>query len=207
MKHVDSPTARAQHHAVRFYENDRSLARIVVDFLQEGFDGGHPGIVVATSDQRFEIARELKSRSFDLLALERSHDLLLLDAEQTLSTFMTNGKPNPRKFRNQICGLLEQACRGRTSCTVRVFGQMVDVLWQRGERDAAIQLETLWNHLVQTAAFSLLCGYAMGNFYKDAGFEDVCAQHTHVVAADGTATPAAGGGKHRRRLIERRERR
>ena len=34
-------------HGVRFYENEKSLARIVAEFLIEGFTDGHPGIVVA----------------------------------------------------------------------------------------------------------------------------------------------------------------
>ena len=45
---------------------------------------------------------------------------------------------------------------------------------------AAIKLEMLWNHLANTHDFSLLCGYAMGNFYKDATIDDVCRHHTHV---------------------------
>jgi hypothetical protein len=71
------------------------------------------------------------------------------------------------------------------------LGQMVDILWREGERDAAIRLEVLWNQLAQTKAFSLLCGYAMGNFYKDASFGDVCGHHSHVVLADGKARNVA----------------
>jgi hypothetical protein len=99
MGQVDgSSSAPAEHHAVRFYENDKSLARIVAGFLHEGFDSGSPGIVVATANQRAEILRELNDRSCDVVALERSQDLVLLDAEETLSTFMTDGKPNARKL-------------------------------------------------------------------------------------------------------------
>jgi hypothetical protein len=65
---------------------------------------------------------------------------------------------------------------------------MVDVLWQQGQRDAAIRLEVLWNQLAQSQAFSLLCGYAIGNFYKDAGFKDICGHHSHIVSDDGKAT-------------------
>src|SRR2546423_3350323 len=185
MSHVDgSSSAGAEYHAVRFYENDKSLARIVAEFLHQGFDRGSPGIVVATDTQRAEILRELKGRSCDVLALERSDDLVLLDAEETLSTFMEDGRPDTRKFTDQMCHVIRKVCRGRTDCTVRIFGQMVDVLWQQGKRDAAIRLEVVWNQLAQTQAFSLLCGYAIGHFYKDAGFKDVCAQHSHIVCAD-----------------------
>jgi hypothetical protein len=189
MEQVDSSaSAPAEYHAVRFYESDRSLARIVAEFLFEGFERGSPGIVVATVNQRASIIGELTDRSVDAVALQRSHDLLLLDAEETLSTFMMDGKPDARQFTHQMRQVLERACRGRTNRTVRVFGQMVDVLWQRGERDAAIRLEVLWNELAQAEAFSLLCGYAIGNFYKSASFGDICSQHSHIVSADGKAS-------------------
>src|SRR3954463_549193 len=101
MEQADSsPSAPAEYHAVRFYESDSSLARIVAEFLHEGFNAGSPGIVVSTASQRAEIIRELTDRSLDVAELQRSHDLLLLDAVETLSTFMIDGKPNPRQFRD-----------------------------------------------------------------------------------------------------------
>ena len=186
-----SSSASAQYHAVRFYESDRSLARIVAEFLDEGLNGGSPGIVVATPDLRARVIEELTDRSLDVVELRRSHDLLFLDANETLSTFMVEGRPDAPKFKDVMCQVIQRACGDRANCTVRIFGQMVDVLWQDGERDAAIRLEMLWNQLAQTEAFSLLCGYAMGNFYKDANFDDVCGQHSHIVEDDGKSTRVA----------------
>ena len=185
-----SPTGPA-YHAVRFYESDRALARIVADFLSEGLQAGNPGIVVATPTQRGAIVRELSARSLDVAQLQRSDDLVLLDAQDTLSAFMANDKPEAAKFNETMCEVISRARRGRADCTVRIYGQMVDILWQADERDAAIRLEMLWNQLANTHAFSLLCGYAMGHFYKDANFADVCGQHTHVVSADGHAVAVA----------------
>lgn len=79
---------------------------------------------------------------------------------------------------------LHQVGRGRKK-TIRAYGEMVDVLWKDGMTAAAIKLEILWNRLANTHDFSLLCGYAMGNFYKDASIDDVCHHHTHVVSDDG----------------------
>ncbi len=50
---------------------------------------------------------------------------------------------------------------------------------------AAVQVEMLWNKLAMTREFSLLCGYGMGNFYKDAALQEICDQHSHVVSAEG----------------------
>jgi hypothetical protein len=65
---------------------------------------------------------------------------------------------------------------------IRAYGEMVDVLWKDGKPDAAIRLEMLWNRLAAKYGFALLCGYAMGSFYKQTKrFEDVCRQHAHIV--------------------------
>jgi hypothetical protein len=188
MEPVDtSSSAPAECHVVRFYENEKSLARIVAEFLQEGFEGGNPGIVVATAGQRAEIIRALEDRPCDVVALERSDDLVLLDAEETLSAFMIRGRPDAHRFMGQMSHVIRRVCRDRTACTVRIFGQTVDILWRHGKRDAAIRLEGLWNQLAQTTAFSLLCGYAIGNFYKDGDFKRICDQHSHVLVAEGNA--------------------
>jgi len=183
-----------QHfHAVRFYESERSLAKMVGEFLIEGFANSHPGIVVATTAMRAALVLELAARSVDVVELQRSGQFLLLDAGEQLAHFMADGEPDAARFNTMMCDAIQQVCRGRTPCKVRIFGQMVDVLWRDGHQKAAIHLEMLWNHLAHQQAFSLLCGYAMGNFYKDSNFEDICGQHTHVVSADGLAERVTRG--------------
>ena len=184
-------TPRGRYHAVRFYEGERSLAQITAQFFGEGFADDHPAIVAATPSFRAALLLELSARAFDVVELQRSRRLLLLDATDTLSIFMADGKPDAAKFNEAMCAAIEHVCQDRSDCTVRVFGQMVDVLWRDGQQKAAIDLEMLWNQLARSRAFSLLCGYAMGNFYKDSNVHDICGQHSHIVSADGNAKAIA----------------
>lgn len=183
---MDTSTGKAagHFHAVRFYENKASLCRTVSDFLGEGLVLGHPGVVIATPEHRDAILAELGSRHFDIAAVQAAGDLLALDARELLGTFMVDGMPDATLFKIQLPQVIDRLARGRKDCTVRAYGEMVDVLWQDGLTAAAIRLEMLWNQLAMARDFSLLCGYAMGNFYKDAGMRDICAQHSHVVAAN-----------------------
>jgi hypothetical protein len=171
-------------HAVRFYEDDNSLCRIVSGFIAEGIVLGQPALIIATRPHIDSIIQNLANASIDVEDLKKKGDLLLLDARQTLATFMVDGQPDPDFFRASATSALEQLARGRTK-TIRAYGEMVDVLWKDGMNAAAIRLEMLWNRLANTHDFSLLCGYAMGNFYKDASIDDVCKHHTHVVSEDG----------------------
>jgi len=192
MKNTPRSVPTVPYHAVRFYDNEKSLAQIVAEFLAEGLTGGTPGIVVAAPSQRAAILRELVIRSFDVVSLQASGELVLLDAEETLATFMRDdGKLYAKAFQNEMCNVIRKACGGRTDRPVRIYGQMVDILWKSGKHNLAIRLEVLWNQLANAHAFSLLCGYAIGSFYKDANFEEICSQHTHVVSGNGSATAVA----------------
>jgi hypothetical protein len=184
----DHPHAAAtarQTHAVRFYENRESLARIVGRFLGEGFVVGLPAIVIATPEHRDAIRQVLTGHYFDLDRLSAADDLIMVDAAAVLSQIMRDGMPDPIRFNDTMTPLIEKACRGRRDCVIRAYGEMVDVLWKAGETAAAIRLEMLWNQLAQTHSFALLCGYSMGHFYKDAGQTDIRRQHTHVVSDSG----------------------
>ena len=176
--------ASRRFHAVQFYGHKTSLGRTVADFLCEGFADGQPGLVVATLEHRDAIVLELRARHIDVDALRTSEDLLLLDARVILSSFMSADLPNATLFHTQIPPVLDRLCRRRKGCTVRAYGEMVDVLWQDGMTDAAIRLEMLWNQLGMLREFSLLCGYASKNFPADAGKREVCAHHSHVIAGD-----------------------
>ena len=174
-------------HAVRFYDNETSLCRIVAGFLREGFALGQPALVIATKAHAQGIVVELLARQLNVAELVISNELVIVDASDALASFMVDGQPNPQKFFRATKAVLDRVRGGRKHVTIRAYGEMVDVLWKEGRDVAAIQLEMLWNRLARDSEFSLLCGYAMANFIESADVKDVCRQHTHLVYPDGTA--------------------
>jgi hypothetical protein len=184
------PTDSGHFHAVKFYDTRESLCRIVAEFLGEGLITQQPVLVLATPEHRAGILAELNARHFDVDKMQAAGDLLLLDAADTLSMFMVDGMPDDGLFVAAMTRAIEKVSRGRTKCTVRAYGEMVDVLWRNGQDVAAIRLEMLWNKLAATHQFSLLCGYAMGTFYKDSSISDIHRQHSHVVIDQGLAARA-----------------
>ena len=184
---MKTKTQAGHFHAVRFYEDDRSLCRIVSGFIGEGLALSQPALIIATHPHLTSIVANLTAAAVDVEALQQQGDLLLLDARQTLATFMVNGQPDADFFRASASSALEKVGRGRAT-TIRAYGEMVDVLWKDGLSAAAIKLEMLWNQLASTHDFSLLCGYAMGSFYKSAPMDDVCSHHTHLVSDTGESS-------------------
>ncbi len=68
---------------------------------------------------------------------------------------------------------------------VRIFGEMVALLWEQGNQTAALRLEALWNELRSTThPFSLLCAYPMSLFVgpeRAELFTQMCELHSQVI--------------------------
>ncbi len=152
-------------HLVQFYEDEAFLFDAVGRFLGAGLDAGDRLIVIATPEHRRGFVQRLHGPDVDGAIAEGR--LLLLDARETLGRFMVNGRPDGDRFRRVLEDVLSRAAGGQNGVRIRAYSEMVDLLWRDGERSAAIALEHLWNEAGSWHAFSLLCAYAMANFYKD----------------------------------------
>ena len=177
-------TQQEHCHAVHFYADSRSLGDRAAKFIAEGLRQGQPAIVVATAVHSAYIMRGLNALDFDCTQLKKTGQLQVFDAINMLRSFMIGGHPDPLLFKSNVGDVIERLCVGRRPCPIRVYGEMVDVLWKEGNAEAAIRLEVLWNQLPSAYDFALLCGYAVGHFYKeirDPRYGEVCDLHTHVI--------------------------
>ena len=128
--------ARDGDHLVELYESETFLVESVRDYLTTALVAGDHAVVVATREHRELFSAALTAAGVDVLSAERTGRYVALDAAETLSTFMVEGKPDPRLFRDAVGALVERASRGRRR--VRVYGEMVAILWAGGNAEAAI---------------------------------------------------------------------
>lgn len=181
--------APGHDHMVGIYEDADDLIRGVADLLEPGFEQDDSAIVVATELHRRGIETLLRRRGHDLAALERDGRLFVLDAAELLASFQGPSGPDPTPFREHVGGALDRA--GADGRHVRVFGEMVTLLWEEGDVTGALVLEDLWNELLVGRPASLLCGYpadAFANERSTDAFRAVCERHTEVVTS---TTPRA----------------
>ena len=174
----------AGDHIVHFYEDEEFLFNAVAHFAAAGLAADEPVLIVATESHRAAFADRLCRNGASPDVAVASGQLLMLDARETLTRFMIGDEPDWHRFRATIGAALEKCRAGRAFARVRVFGEMVDLLWRGGNRAAAVRLEELWNELARVQSFSLLCAYSMANFYMPGDgelFDQVCGAHSHVV--------------------------
>jgi anti-sigma regulatory factor (Ser/Thr protein kinase) len=174
--------ADPRNHVVMFYERDEELADAVGDFLVDGYNAGESTIVVATADHIDAFEAALDHRGFDVDALRRDGALLTLEAAEAMAGFLRGDWPDERAFDDVIGAMVRRATRGTRR--VRVYGEMVALLWDADHVNAAIELEALWNELARHVDFTLMCAYSAksvaGAANKDS-FQSLCHAHSEVM--------------------------
>lgn len=151
-------TAReSPEHLVVLYETEQALAKRVVRFLLPGLVLEEGLLVVATAEHRSLLRAALTAAGADLASLSRAATYVELDAEDTLGSFLRQGRVDRLGF-NSVVGhrvRTMSAAHGR----VHIYGEMVACLWGRAGATEAIELERLWNDLATHHNFRLCCAY------------------------------------------------
>lgn len=171
----------ATGHVVQFYDQDSELVESVAGYLLGAVEEGDVAIVVATPAHRRAMQARLADAGVDVSAALECGTFRFLDADQTMRRFLVDDWPDPGGFESVIGGLIRQAIGSGRS--VRVFGEMVALLWDAGQVNAALELEALWNDLGRQLPFTLFCAYprkSVADGDLDA-FAQVCGLHTSVV--------------------------
>jgi hypothetical protein len=178
---IEELHAAAENHLVAFYESDGFLADAVVRFLRPALLAGDAALVVATEAHRRRFTAGLEDDDVDVAAAIRDRRLIVLDADAILSSFMVGGVADRARFRASVGALIDEALEGRRR--VRVYGEMVALLWERDNAPAAVALEDLWNELADDHQFSLLCAYPMRTVERNRSesFIAVCQQHSALL--------------------------
>jgi len=182
--HLASIVPHDTGHIAQFYETDEFLLKSLSEFIGAGLKGGEAAIVVATRAHRAGLEERLREFGLDVAGARASGQYIPLDATEMLATFMVAESPEPQSFAALFGDIIAQAARRRR---VRIFGEMVALLWADGNYDAALRLEGLWNKLQETHNFLLCCAYPMRGFDTEAlttPLADVCAEHAHVIPAE-----------------------
>jgi len=170
-------------HSVQFYDTHQALIDRLCGVVSSALLVGNSVLVVATKDHRELLTKALQRLEVNVRNYAREGRFTMCDAEEMLLTFMVKDLPDPDLFRRSVGKLLKDVQRAARSTErgLTVFGEMVAVLWDKGNKAGALALEGLWNDLLNDQAFHLHCAYPRSLFSQDEpGMLNVCESHTHV---------------------------
>jgi hypothetical protein len=168
-------------HIVYPYTDESQLAEAVCLFAGTGLRKGEAVLLVMTEAHYQPILDRLEQDGFDMGALRQTGQLVCEDAQKLLFSFMFDGIIDEHKFKAIVGGLIQKAkgvCRERD---VRVFGEMVSLIWRSSQR-ATERLEQLWNEVIEEHSVPLLCAYALTGTKCEAFPPALLTCHSHALA-------------------------
>lgn len=177
---VDGPAGR---HFAQFHRDAEALTEAAFVFLEAGVRRSNSLLVIASAEQVDRLFDRLAASRFQVQALCDSGQLALLDAATMIDRFVHRGAPDWTGLRATLVPILSRLQpydRG-----TRVYTEMANALWEKGNTEAAIQLEDFWNAMAGAFQFSLYCGFRMDTQSESsyAGpLEELGRTHTDILA-------------------------
>jgi hypothetical protein len=151
-------------HVVYACADENRIAHAVITFDASGLGKGDAVVNVTTGLRREMIESRLNAEHFDIQTMQNNGQLAFLDAATLLSTFMADGMPDAPIFKECVGQIIETASLDPASGQprkVRIFAEMVDLLYLAGNIPAAARLEELWNEVLPAHSLSLFCAYSL----------------------------------------------
>jgi hypothetical protein len=176
-------------HIVQFFDTIDSMADGVSTFLAEGYGRGGVLLVLARKKHWRAIVPVFKERIHMASRLSTGR-LTVVEAEAMLGRIMRRGLPDAELFHKTVGEVVRRLANGLVS--LRVYGEMVEVLAEEENFYAAQRLEELWNELAARHSFVVLCGYSAAHFATNDARDalgSICRTHTRILR--GTADPLA----------------
>jgi hypothetical protein len=168
-------------HIAQFYEHEGVLLDSLVGFIGGGLRAGESAIVIATAEHLKVLDERLSASNVDVATARSKDQYITLVAEEALAMFMVKQWPDDKLFSDLVTELITRARANDRH--VRAFGEMVALLWARGDEAATIRLEYLWHQICQSQAFSLFCAYPKTGFTESPSksIDQICAAHSRII--------------------------
>jgi len=173
--------AAPSEHIAHFYESEEAFLSTLTTFVGEGLNAGEGTIAIATPAHRQALNEQLAEAGIEVPRAVRENRFLSIDADSALERFMVNGWPDDQRFAEMLERLIHRASAGNRR--VRAFGEMVALLWGRGQAAATVRLEYLWNQFCRSYSFPLLCSYPRTGLTRDPAdsLAEICAAHSRIL--------------------------
>jgi hypothetical protein len=183
----------SNRHVLQVYDNDHVLMVALNGFARTAIACHEPMIVVATSGHLGALSRSLRLFGQDPDQLRLDRMLLFADAGETLGRFMRNGMPDEDLFHDTL-GELVAATRGAGRGAdgerpVKIYGEMVALLWEQGMHEATFALEAMWTKACEERNLHLFCGYPRSLFLdsQHGKLLHICQHHACMVSGSASA--------------------
>lgn len=166
-------------HAVHYHESDEDFLNALESYVVAGLMGGESVILIVTRAHLDALEERLRTAGLSLSIARSRSRYIAVEAGEMLARIMAGAWPDEELFTRTMEELLVRARIG--AARVRVFAEMVSLLWARGYGAATVRLEELWQEICHRQPLTLYCAYPADRFVVQG--EDLVRAHGHARTA------------------------
>jgi hypothetical protein len=179
--------AAPKEHIVQLYQDEQFLNRAVCRFAAAALAHGEGVILVPTAAHWEAFYPRLEAEGVDIKEAQAQGQLTVVDADELLPRFMGQEMPDAPVFLG-LAGEAVARARGRKRYPkVRWWGEMVNVLWERGNATASMALEDLFDQLAHEQEIAIFCSFVMDNFNGEVHtrmLPRLAQNHSHLIPVE-----------------------
>lgn len=181
LEHVFWGEIAPSDHFLQIYETDEVFIDSLEAFVCAGITN-HDGVIIIATESHLDSLNERLAKKYNINRLISSRHYITLNAEDVLNEILNGDEIDEKRFRALVDNLLRSVYREPGS-VVRVFGELVALLWGHGNRKATIQLEKLWENICSAGTICLFCAYPKMGFRQDAieSLHHICSCHNNLI--------------------------
>ena len=157
-------SAGARDHIVQLYQDQEFLNRAVCRFAAGAIASGEGVILVPTTAHWEAFRPRLDAEGVDIKAAQARGQLTVVDADELLPQFMRNSMPDAPVFLGLAADVIQRSRGAGRYPKVRWWGEMVNILWERGDVAASMNLEDQFDRLAHEHEIAIFCSFSMDNF-------------------------------------------
>jgi CheY-like chemotaxis protein len=180
------PTVAASGaHAVHFHSYDRRFIQSVSELANRALRRGHLVAVVATPAVRASVGERLQAGGWHVGESGQYGRYHAMDSTESLAGIMQGDRPDPQRLGDSVAALERMRVEAADTLDPRLtlIGEIAVPLLLKGNVQAALEIERLWNGLTRGLPWLGVCCYPMECFEDLTApqrLHEVCAEHECV---------------------------
>jgi hypothetical protein len=159
--------AAPRDHIAHLYQDQDFLNRVVCRFAAAALANGEGVILVPTLAHWDAFRPRLAAEGVDVKGAQDRGQLTVVDADELLPRFMQHAMPDGPMFLGLAGEIIARTRAAGRHTNVRWWGEMVNLLWERGDVAASMNLEDLFDLVSREQNVAVFCSFLMDNFNGD----------------------------------------
>ncbi len=186
--HPEPSVYACSGHMVQVYKKSELLVLSVSEYLRLGFENAEGALIIARPELWQALKVTLGNQGINLDYLVETAQVRYISAVDIVNELENQAFPELEVFSHFVQSSADKIHAPNSS--IRCYGEIVDILCQRGKVAEAMLLEDYWNTILENnKRLSLMCGYHVSSLQSDSQTASVMDRHADWLEVEPLTSP------------------